>query len=48
MILRLDIERVRTLEEVRDFLAGSEPVDFHFTDRRGTISLRMNFSKLPP
>ena len=35
MILRLDIERLRTLEEVRDVLAGSEPVDFHFTDRRG-------------
>ena len=35
MILRLDIERLRTLEEVRDFVAGSEPVDFHFTDRRG-------------
>ena len=24
MILRLDIERLRTLEEVRDFLAGSD------------------------
>ena len=35
MILKLDIERVRTIDEVRDFMAGSEPVDFHFTDRRG-------------
>ena len=33
MILRLDIERVRTIDAVRDFVAGSEPVDFHFTDR---------------
>ena len=35
MILKLDIERVRTIDEVRDFMAGSEPVDFHLTDRRG-------------
>lgn len=33
MILRLDSERLRALEEVREFLAGSEPVDF--TNRRG-------------
>ena len=30
-----DIERVRTVDEVRDFMAGSEPVDFHLTERRG-------------
>ena len=35
MSLRLDIERLRTMDEVRDFMAGSEPVDFHLTDRRG-------------
>ena len=35
MILKLDIERVRTIDEVRDFMAGSEPVDFRLTDRRG-------------
>ena len=35
MILKLDIERVRTIDEVRDFMTGSEPVDFHLTDRRG-------------
>ena len=52
MILRLDIERLRTLEEVRDFLAGSEPVDFHFTDRRGAYDFvtralrRLNYSGL--
>ena len=40
MILKLDIERVRTIDEVRDFMAGSEPVDFHFTDRRGGVRLR--------
>ncbi len=33
MILRLDIERLRTLDEVRDFMAGSEPVDFRFVER---------------
>ena len=52
MILRLDIERLRTLEEVRDFLAGSEPVDFHFTDRRGAYDFvtralrRLNYGGL--
>ena len=54
MILRLDIERLCTLEEVpvRDFLAGSEPVDFHFTDRRGAYDFvtralrRLNYSGL--
>ena len=35
MILKLDIERVRTIDEVREFMADNEPVDFHFTDRRG-------------
>ena len=50
MILRLDIERLRTLEEMRDFLAGSEPVDFRFTDRRGACDFatralrRLNYS----
>ena len=33
MILQLDIERLRTLDEVRDFMAGSAPVDFRFVDR---------------
>ena len=35
MILKLAIERVRTIDKVRDFMAGSEAVDFHLTDRRG-------------
>ena len=26
---------MRTVDEVRDFMAGREPVDFHLTDRRG-------------
>ena len=34
MISRLDIKRVRTIETVRDFVVGGEPVDFQFTDRR--------------
>ncbi len=33
MILQLDIERLRSLDEVRDFMAGSAPVDFRFVDR---------------
>ena len=36
MILRLDIERLRTIDELRDFMAGSEPVDFHLTVRQFT------------
>ena len=41
MILRLAIERVRTTDAVRDFVAGSEPVDSHFTDReRGGLQDR--------
>ena len=33
MILRLDIERLRTLDEVRDFMVGSASVDFRSVDR---------------
>ena len=33
MILQLDIERLRSLDEVQDFMAGSAPVDFRFLDR---------------
>ena len=33
MILKLDVERLRTIDEVRDFMAGSEPVDFHLAER---------------
>ena len=39
MILRLDIERLRIMDKVRDFMAGSEPADFHLTDRRGVHDL---------
>ena len=52
MILKLDIERVRTIDEVRDFMAGSEPVDFHLTDRRGAYDFvtrtlrRLNYARL--
>ena len=35
MILKLDIERVRTIDEVRDFMVGSEPVDFHLSPTVG-------------
>jgi len=34
MILKLDMERPRTVGDIRAFMAGSEPVDFEFTDRR--------------
>lgn len=34
MILRLDIERLRTLDEIRNFMTGSEPVDFRFVSGR--------------
>ena len=52
MILKLDIERVRTIDEVRDFMVGSEPVDFHLTDRRGAYDFvtrtlrRLNYAGL--
>ena len=52
MILKLDIERVRTVDEVRDFMAGSEPVDFHLTERRGAYDFvtrtlrRLNYAGL--
>ena len=38
MILRLDIERLRTLDEVRDFMAGSSAVDFRFVERADAYS----------
>ena len=38
--MRLDVERLRTMDEVRDFMAGSEPVGFHLTDRRGALRFR--------
>ena len=52
MILRLDIERLRTIDELRDFMAGSEPVDFHLTERRGAYDfvrrtvVRLGYSAL--
>ena len=52
MVLKLDIERVRTIDEVRDFMVGSEPVDFHLTDRRGAYDFvtrtlrRLNYAGL--
>ena len=33
MILSLDVERLRTPEQVRAFLDGSEPVDFNPVSR---------------
>ncbi len=33
MILRLDFERMRTLDEVRAFMDGNEPVDLRSVDR---------------
>ena len=50
--MKLDIERVRTIDEVRDFMTGSEPVDFHLTDRRGAYDFvtrtlrRLNYAGL--
>ena len=39
MIVTLHTERVRTLEEVRAFVEGSEAVDFAVSDREGTYRL---------
>ena len=36
MILKLESERLRTLEEVRRFVAGSAAVDFAGVDREST------------
>ncbi len=35
MIFRLDIELLQTLDEVRDFTAGSAAGDFGFVERAG-------------
>ena len=43
MILRLDIERLRTLDEVRDFMAGSSPVDFRFVKRADAYGFMRRF-----
>ena len=37
--MRLQTERVRTLEQVRAFLGGSEAVDFAGVDRDGVYDL---------
>ena len=53
MILRLDIERLRTLDEVRDFMAGSSPVDFRFVERADAygfvrrVLVRVRYVRLP-
>ena len=39
MILTLDTERLRTLEEIRTFMEGNRPVDFR--------SAWLSFSTLP-
>ena len=39
MIVTLQTERVRTLEQVRAFLGGSEAVDFAGVDRDGVYDL---------
>ena len=50
--MKRDIKRVRTIDEVRDFMAGSEPVDFRLTDRRGAYDFvtrtlrRLNYAGL--
>ena len=33
MILRLEFERLRTLDELRAFMDGNTPVDFRSVDR---------------
>ncbi len=53
MILQLDIERLRTLDEVRDFMAGSAPVDFRFVERADAydfvrrVLVRTRYVRLP-
>ncbi len=39
MIVTLQTERVRTLEQVRAFVEGSEPVDFAGAGREGIYAL---------
>ena len=51
--MRLDIERLRTLDEVRDFMAGSSPVDFRFVERADAygfvrrVLVRVRYVRLP-
>lgn len=40
MILSLDVERLRTPEQVRAFLDGSEPVDFNPVSRAEAFASR--------
>lgn len=53
MILQLDLERLRTLDEVRDFMAGSAPVDFRFVERAHAydfvrrVLVRSRYHRLP-
>ena len=50
--MKLDIERLRTIDEVREFMDGSRPVDFYFTDRLGAYGFvtrtlrRLNYTGL--
>ena len=52
MIVTLETERVETLEQVRAFVDGSEPVDFAVSDREGIYRLirrtlvRLGYSRL--
>lgn len=52
MIVTLQIERVRTLEDVRGFLAGGEPLDFHCGDRASAydavrrVLVRLDYDRL--
>ena len=39
MILTLDIERLRTLDEIRAFTEGNAPVDFRLVDRNDAYEL---------
>ncbi len=53
MILRLDAERLRPLDDMRAFLAGSDPVGFGPVDRREThafvrrVLVRFRHAELP-
>ena len=53
MILRLDVERLQTLDDVRAFLEGSDAVGFRPLDRRETyefvrrVLVRFRYAELP-
>jgi len=53
MILKLDIERLTSVEAIRDFMMGSAPIDFQYTDRKDAyeavrrLLVRLDYIRLP-